>query len=331
MKYIHSRLLPVFCLFAVAGICVFFVPDLALAQLTPRKMPFGIGGAEGAATAPTSAIAAWILAKQSVFYQAIQSAVGAAKADGTAIWQLAGLSFAYGIFHAAGPGHGKAIIASYMIANESALKRGTMIAFLAAGLQGLVAIAIIGVIAILLHGTAKDMTLAASYIEIASYAAIFAFGLWLIWKKGRSFLNSFRSNGNNSTDPHIHGPDCDHVHMPDPALMSGRLSLREIAASVVAAGLRPCTGAILVLVFALSQGILWAGVAAVAAMSFGTAITTSSIAAMAVFAKLLALRFASGNSRSAERLMRGLELAAAIFVAMLGFGLLTGYFISQGA
>ena len=78
---------------------------------------------------------------------------------------LAGLSFLYGVFHAAGPGHGKAIIASYMIANERALRRGTKIAFLAAALQGCVAVLIIGLIAIILRGTAQDMTAAAGYVS----------------------------------------------------------------------------------------------------------------------------------------------------------------------
>ena len=131
-------------------------------------------------------------------------------------------------------------------------------------------------------------------------------------------------------DPHIHGPDCDHVHMPDPALADRRMTMRETAATVFAAGARPCTGAILVLVFALSQGIFAAGIAAVAAMSLGTAVTTTGIAALAVFAKMLALRFASGRSRGGEIAIRGMELAAAIFIALLGAGLLFGFLSSQG-
>ncbi|MBY0611256.1 MAG: nickel/cobalt transporter [Beijerinckiaceae bacterium] len=293
----------------------------------PRKMPFGIGGAEGAASPPGNAVVAWILEKQSEFYKTINAAVRDTKTKGTAVFWLAGVSFLYGVFHAAGPGHGKAIIASYMIANERALRRGATIAFLAAAFQGLVAIAIIGVIAILLRGTAQDMTAAAGYVEIASYAAIAAFGLWLIWRKGSALLQAVRPG---AVGAHIHGPDCDHVHMPDPALIDRRMTLRETAATVFAAGARPCTGAILVLVFALSQGIFAVGIAAVAAMSLGTAITTTAIAALAVFAKLLALRFASGQSRGGEIMARGLEFAAALFIALLGAGLLLGFLGSQG-
>ena len=301
-------------------------PAFAQAFGPPRKMPFGVGGAEGAASPPGNMFVAWILAKQSQFYLAINAAVRDTKADGTAVVWLASLSFAYGVLHAAGPGHGKAIIASYMVANERALRRGATIAFLAAALQGCVAVLIIGVIAIILRGTAQDMTAAAGYVELASYAAIVAFGLWLICRKGLALLRALRPA---TSEPHFHGPDCDHLHMPDPALVDQRMTLRETAATVFAAGARPCTGAILVLVFALSQGIFAAGIAAVVAMSLGTAVTTTGIAALAVFAKLLALRFASSQSRRGEIAIRGLEFAAAIFIAFLGAGLLLGFLSSQ--
>jgi nickel/cobalt transporter (NicO) family protein len=297
--------------------------DPALAQITPRKIPFGIGGAEGAATAPTNTVAAWILVKQSEFYKAINTAVLAAKLGGTATWYLAWLSFAYGVFHAAGPGHGKAIIASYMVANESALKRGILLSFLAATLQACVAIAIIGVISLIFHGTAKDMTQAGSYIELISYAAMFVLGLWLIWRKARGFIAALRGN-----TAHVHGINCNHNHMPAPTKMS---NLREIAATVFAAGLRPCTGAILVLVFSLAQGILFAGVLAVIAMSLGTALTTSLIASLAVYAKVFALKLASSNSRFGMIAIRGVELAAAVFVCLLGAGLLFGFLAGGGA
>ena len=211
----------------------FYLCDPAIAQITPRKMPFGIGGAEGAAVAPTNALAAWILAKQSEFYKAINAAVMAAKTDGLATWYLAALAFAYGAFHAAGPGHGKAIIASYMVANESALKRGVLLSFMAAALQGCVAIAIIAVISLIFHGTAKDMTQAGSYIELTSYAAMFTLGLWLIWRKARGFIAVLRGN-----IAHVHSVDCNHNHMPLPN-SSNTLNWRETTATVFAAGLRP--------------------------------------------------------------------------------------------
>ena len=79
--------------------------------------------------------------------------VKALHSDSSAIWGLIGLSAAYGVFHAAGPGHGKALIASYMFANERALRRGIVLSFLAAILQALVAIALIGIAALVFRAT----------------------------------------------------------------------------------------------------------------------------------------------------------------------------------
>jgi nickel/cobalt transporter (NicO) family protein len=313
----QSSLKNVLICFAAFTLVAFILCDPTFAQITPRKMPFGIGGAEGAAMPPTNALAGWILAMQSEFYKAINTAVLAAKSNGTATWYLAWLSFAYGVFHAAGPGHGKAIIASYMVANESALRRGVLLSFLAATLQGCVAIAIISVMSLIFQSTAKDMTQASTYIELISYAAMFTLGLWLVWRKSRGFLASIRGN-----TAHIHGVDCNHNHMPAPTNTS---NLRESIATVFAAGLRPCTGAILVLVFSLANGILFAGIMAVIAMSLGTALTTSAIASLAVYAKVFALKLASSNSRFGAIAIRGLELMAAVFVCLLGAGLLFGF------
>jgi ABC-type nickel/cobalt efflux system permease component RcnA len=123
---------------------------------------------------------------------------------------------------------------------------------------------------------------------------------------------------------HEHGPDCGHFHMPDPAKLGRDFSWREAGATVVAAGLRPCSGAILVLVFAMWQGIFYAGILATLAMSLGTALTTGALAALAVLAKGTALRLTSAGSTRAVIALRALELIAAVLVCALGLGLLLG-------
>ena len=323
---------------AAVAIALSLFAGAALAQ----QHPFSVGAQEAGGSA--SGITGWILAQQSAFYRGLTGAVRAAARDGAAFWGLLGLSFAYGVFHAAGPGHGKAVIASYMIANERALKRGLVIAALAAVLQGVVAVGIVAVGALVLNATAARMTQAANVIEIASYAGIALLGARLVWVKGRALLASralapvgglaYAPGGSDAAGrprfvaeacdvDHVHGPSCGHVHAPDPSRLGGELSWREAGLAVFTAGARPCSGAILVLVFALAQGVFAAGVAAAFAMSAGTAITTGALAALAVFAKSLAQRFGGGETR-ALAIVRGLELAAAVAVLLLGLGLLTG-------
>jgi ABC-type nickel/cobalt efflux system permease component RcnA len=317
--------------------------------------PFNVGISEGGGSA--SGLSGWLLTKQMAFERMLSGAVRAAKTDGSAIWILSGLSFLYGVFHAAGPGHGKAVIASYMFANERALKRGVMISFLASALQGLVAIALVGILAIVFNATAQRMKDAARLVESLSYAGIALLGCWLIWRKGGAFLRAWlaqraaatmqrasilamagahdRHEGDNhahshsehpphATVEHVHGPDCGHSHAPDPATLGDRFSWASALMTVVAAGLRPCSGAILVLVFALAQGIFIAGVFAVAAMSLGPALITSGLASIAVLAGGLAIRISGKDSARGQLILHALETASGVVILVLGVGLFLG-------
>ena len=154
--------------------------DCALAQpfgMTRAGSPAEIGGFTG-----------WILAKQAEFYRTLSGLIRAAKADGSAAYTLLGISFLYGIFHAAGPGHGKAVISSYLVANDETWRRGIVLSFASAILQAFTAVAVVGIAAALLGATAKAMGNTVRVIEIVSYALIMLIGLRLLWVKGRAFL-----------------------------------------------------------------------------------------------------------------------------------------------
>ena len=312
------------------------------------RNPFSVGISEGGGQ--TSGLMGWVLAQQAAFERLLAGAVRATHADWRNGWRLALLSFAYGVFHAAGPGHGKAVVASYIIANERALKRGLLLALFAALLQGLVAVALVGIIAVILHQTALQMRMTAQMIETASFAAVAALGAWLVVRKGAALLAALRlapalsgaslsvAGGfgtpsgfmcdacDDDSPTHVHGAACGHVHMPDPATLGGQtLDWREAAATVLAAGLRPCSGAILVLVFALAQDLFWVGVAATFAMALGTAITTGILASLAVFAKTIAVKWAGPSSPRSFLLVRTGEFLAALMVLALGLLLTIGF------
>src|SRR4051812_9141348 len=114
--------------------------------------PFGAPRASP--DAQLGGVVGWLLARQSEFYREISATIRAAKSDGSAVWPLLAISFAYGIFHAAGPGHGKAVISSYLVANEETWKRGIPLSFASALLQALVAVAVGGVLGAVLGGAA---------------------------------------------------------------------------------------------------------------------------------------------------------------------------------
>ncbi len=305
------------------------------ARATGRKNPFAVGGNEGVGAA--EGFAGTILAWQNRFHLELQNAARRVKSESAAYWSLLAASFAYGVFHAAGPGHGKAVLASYMVASRSAVRRGMILAALAALLQGLVAIAIVGLAAALLGFTALEMRSAVDRVELASYAAIAALGAVLLWKKGAALVAALRapprapaSAGGfrcEAVEPvsGAHPQDCEHCALVDPRTLSDqKFSFSSAAGAVVAAGLRPCSGAILILVFTLAQGIFKAGCAAVLAMSVGTALTTGALAAATVLARRAAQRWAGAERPATLLALRGAELVAAALVLFLGLTLLLG-------
>jgi ABC-type nickel/cobalt efflux system permease component RcnA len=345
--------------------------DAALAQ----GNPFGAPRSQPQAPPPPSytGVAGWLLAKQAEFYRGLSGAIRAAKADGTAVWGLFGLSFLYGVFHAAGPGHGKAVISSYMLANEETWRRGIVLSFASALLQAVVAVLIVGIAAWLLSATARTMCSAERIIEIVSYALIALLGARLLWVKGRGLIGALRTreprmapvgaavtpavhshhehgghqHGHDGHDhhhrhDHHHGHSHDHHdhehasawghgHGPEPQDLAGPGGWRRGLMAIVAVGLRPCSGAILVLVFALAQGLFWAGIVATFVMALGTAITVAAIATLAVGAKSLARRFAGDGSGRGVLVLRGIEVAAAALVLAFGSLLLIGYMASERA
>lgn len=323
-------------IFVLSCMALLAAGGLALAQ----GHPFAVGARE-AAPGAASGLLGWALAQQAQFYKALTGAVRASAENPAAFWTLAGLSFAYGVFHAAGPGHGKAVVAAYMIANEQKLRRGLVITFLAALLQGAVAIAVVGIAALVFRATSQRMTQASFLIEAASYAAVAALGAWLVWKKGGALVRALRAQpalafagagagGSRfvceSVEARAGGacPDCGQMHAPDPARLGGEFSLGAAATTVFAAGARPCSGAILVLVFAMAQGVFAAGVGAALAMSLGVALTTGALAATAVLAKGFAVRFAGASEGAAALWLRAGEFAAALAVLAFGLVLLAG-------
>jgi len=173
----------------LAIIAVAMVADSVL-QSALAQNPFG--GVPAAPDSQVGGIVGWLLTKQSEFYREISSTIRAAKADGSAVWTLLAISFAYGIFHAAGPGHGKAVISSYLVANEETARRGIALSFVSALMQSLIAVLIVGIGAWLLNVTARTMCGAERFIEIASYTLIAAFGVRLVWSKGRSLIRALR-------------------------------------------------------------------------------------------------------------------------------------------
>lgn len=372
-------------LFGIIALVAMAVVAMAQTAEPPKRSPLGVGPAPVAAplTPPapgaTAAPTGWwaqIIATQQKFVRDMATAVrGLKSADPwTAAMMLAGLSFAYGVLHAAGPGHGKAVISSYVLANRDTARRGIALSFLAAFFQACAAILFVGILALVLKATSIQMKSAEAWIETISWVLVIGIGVWLLWRQVKPMVAGRvggRVGGDHAHAPeahvhgpgcshghahghshghdhghghshgpahatgttggaalacthgdkpgHVHGPDCGHAHMPTPQELEGPWSWSRAFAIALGIGIRPCTGAILVMLFAIGQGLLWAGVFATFMMSLGTAITVSVLAVLAITSRDFALRYASGgDGRWGQRLASGVGIAGAILVIGLG-------------
>lgn len=314
------------------------------AQDAPQRSPLGITLPSDAASGsvsqhPQSAggvsvgarVWAWMVQKQQEFKQSMSAAVRELKSGNpwfAAAW-ISALGFAYGILHAAGPGHGKAVISSYVLANERTLRRGIYLSFLSALIQALSAIAFVGVLAIALKATSLTIRSAEAWTETLSWAFVALIGAWLLYRQIRllmPFATQSRA-GHQHAGPmaehhHHHGAgetcSCGHSHAPDARQLDGELSMKKALAIAFAVGIRPCTGALALLFLTLTQGLLWAGILGTFAMAFGTAIMVSILACLAIGSRELANKFAGEGNSWGRRIETAAGLTGSSLVLLFG-------------
>ena len=254
---------------------------------------------------------------QASLHRQLAGAAGDVAATGSSAAMLAliGIGFLYGIFHAAGPGHGKVVITSYLLANVAQMRRGILLAAAASAAQAVTAVALVGVLVLVL-GMAHFQTMhSVWYLEMASYLLLLLVGLALLrnlWR-GRHSYDHGHCGHAHCGHAHHH-----HHHAPPAAARDDR---RGFLAMVAAVGLRPCSGAVILLLFSVAQGVFLAGVAGTIAMAVGTAITVSVLAILSVGARDLALRMA-GSGTGLARVHTVLAASGALAIALFGAAML---------
>ena len=345
------------CALSLLGLLLLIAAMASAGAETKPATPFGVpaqGSAPSAfappsaaplhAKGPFGALLSWVADTQQSMQRELAMSVKHLKSGNAvaATLALAGLSFLYGVVHAVGPGHGKAIISSYVIANEETVRRGVIISFIAAALQALTAIILVSVLLIAMNATGLQVNAWSNQLESVSYAMIALVGLYLLstqiirlWRRwrGATPTHAAESHGAHSHGDHHHHHDHDHHahhdhhhhapgeacdHIVDARQLAGPFSWRKVMAVVFSVGIRPCTGAILVLVFALTQGLFWAGVAATFAMALGTAITVAVLATLALGSRELALKLGGANSAWANMVWTTCAIGGATVILLFG-------------
>ena len=270
---------------------------------------------------------------------ALAGAIRQLRADRAgALAGLLGLSFAYGVFHAVGPGHGKMLIGGYGVATRVRLGPLSVIAILSSLAQATVAVVLVYA-GIALFGWSRDRLVDGTDQVTApvSYAIVALIGVWLMVRGWRS-LRKGQPDGQSVTfgpdavrtdhahhdhahgdHDHVHDAHCRHAHLPTPAQVSRLTGWRDALALIAGVAVRPCTGALFVLILTWQMGIGAGGILAAYAMGLGTALVTVAVAAMSVWAREGA--FASLPARAISRAAPVLEITVGAVVALVALRL----------
>jgi len=228
-------------------------------------------------------ITVWALDGQREAQTAMARGLRALRAgEPSALAGFLAVCFGYGFFHAAGPGHGKLLIGGYGAARSVGALRLSAVALASSLAQGLSAIALVAAGLWLWQIGREAMTdMADRIFAPLSFAAIALVGVWLVWRGARGLVAAGRDEAGHD---HDHGScaTCGHTHAPDPAALAQATGWRDTLMLIGAVAIRPCTGALFVLILTAQMGIFAIGVAGTLAMALGTASVTVAVALAAV-------------------------------------------------
>lgn len=202
-------------------------------------------------------------------------------------WTLLLAIFPLGIFfgaiHALTPGHGKTVLASYVMGSRLALTRGLAVAGTLASVHVLSAVMLAFTAAWLVTRTLGGAGRAPA-LETISRGMLILIGLWLLFRVVRR-------------QSHLHGE----------GLMVG-----------VIAGLIPCPLTLFAMFLALSRGVPEAGLTFAAAMMFGVAFTLGAVATGTILARDWMLKLIDRHGGSVERISRGLDALTGLLLILIG-------------
>ncbi|OAT30733.1 putative membrane protein [Buttiauxella brennerae ATCC 51605] len=213
-------------------------------------------------------------------------------------WSLLSFSFVYGVLHALGPGHGKVVITTWLATHPSRLKSSLKLTFAASLLQGLVAIGLVTMVLGVLALPSRQLHMSSFWLEKGSYLLVGILGLMLCGRALRQLMRALRqpTRFKSFTPHHVHHEKCGcgHQHLPTEQQLEAGEDWRARAMIVLSMGMRPCSGAIMVLLFSKVIGVYSWGMFSALTMAAGTSITISGLAFLVHGFRQLAVRI-SGN------------------------------------
>jgi len=325
-----ARIAAAGALLLVALLTLLTLASPARAQLTGAPANGGTAESDAAPPSLFARIAGGFMTLQSEVNRTINHRLVAIKREHSLTALLLGLAiaFAYGVFHAVGPGHGKAVLLSYFLSRDAKISRGVLMGAQIAFFHVVSAIVIVVVVHLILQQAFGGPVDEMDFLKIASYGAITLIGAAML---NGAFRRLRRAGGGHDHAGHRHDHDVPghvppgHIHDETCGHVSPVQAWREGGLLSVAVGLIPCSGAVLILVYCLANGLLLSGVLMAGAIAVGMAITLSVIGIAAIFGRQRALATAERRGRSGSgRPRAALGLIGPALITLFGAAMLVG-------
>ncbi len=276
--------------------------------------------------------AAWVWAKQREFHRSLTRELRAMRGKDGVGWALVLMSFLYGVLHAAGPGHGKAVLTTYLLTHPHRLRRAVTMGSLASFLQGVTALLLVYGLIGLAGWLPRETETATLWAGRMSFVLLAIVGLYVLARAVVAVagdIHRWRHADNHNHQDHAHGEHCGCRHLPSAAEIDTPGSRRVDAGVILAIGLRPCSGAVLVLILASVMDLVWHGALAVLAMSIGTAMTIVTLAVFATKAREWTSNLVAHRSPLWGLAGGGVGMLGGIALLLLGLLLLNTSFTAQ--
>lgn len=285
-------------------------------RLTVTVLVLAIAGGLLWALGALDGLAAWLSDAQRAAQERLAGAIRALRGgEPGALAAFWALCFGYGVLHAAGPGHGKLVIGGYGLARRVPVGRLVGLALAASLAQAAVAVSVVyALVAVLGLARGAVETAAEDWLTPFGHALVAGLGLWLMWRGVGGLRRQHAvADGHGHADhdhhphdhhdhgSHEHGPHCGHAHGPSLEEVARVTGWRDALALIAGIAVRPCAGALFVLILTWQLGIALAGVVGAVVMGLGTALITAGVALMAVLAREGALA-GLGSGRLAQAL-----------------------------
>lgn len=287
---------------------------LCVAAPAAAQSPWGVTPARPATPSPASGeggavprflrpVVEPIAAAQRELNRTISRELRAVRETGStkALLVVTGIAFVYGVLHAAGPGHGKLVVSSFFLAREARIVGGILTGTAISFLQAITSIALVCGLGVILGQHGFDVLGRSVWLEALSYALIVAIGLVIAVSAVRGAHH------------HEHGE-------------RGRVGLGMI----IAAGVTPCASALIVMLFALTNGVLLVGIGATLVMAVGMSITVSLVGILTILGRRTLIVALPGSPRVRGWVSTGLSVGGGVIIAVVGGLLLAGAWARLG-